>query len=190
MSYHPVRVFNCLYCKKNVLLKKKTTSSSVYFLAEALEMACCWCCGFTVISQATQTCWCGNSRVPPPPPTLYSIPVQHQCNLALSQCVSVLIVSYPNPSAPLLQQTSPVIQLALQQDLSFCPTAGPVPTATTACRQAPRWHRRHNKTPTCISDSPLCTHSHRQTRTHSLSLFVSLAVITTPAPRLGRDERW
>lgn len=144
-------VFRHSYCiVKGPISYVHFPTSSFFTHAGVQESAHYWCCGFSVLSEATQTHSCGQHVCFPP----RRIPAQRWCKLALSQHVKVLIVSNPSPSAPLLRSFSPVIQLALQRELSFRPTAGPVPTATPACRQAPCWHRRHNKTPTCVSDTP------------------------------------
>lgn len=78
----------------------------------------------------------------------------------------------PNPS--------PVIQL---------PTVSPVPTATPACRRAPRWHRRHNKTPTCVTIPLFYPHTHTHTLILCPASFIRQAVITTLARLSGDSSR-
>lgn len=66
-------------------------------------------------------------------------------------CLSIILAQPTNHSPP-PPHPSPVIQP---------PTVSPVPTATPACRRASRWHRRHNKTPTCVTIPPfLSTRAH------------------------------
>lgn len=104
----------------------------------------------------------------------HRIPVQRWRKLALSQHVEVLIVSKPSPSAPLLQSFSPVIQLTLQQGLSFHSRR-----RVLFPRQRLPADRHHADTDDTIKRPPVfqtqpllpfhkCTHSYRQTRTHVL----------------------
>lgn len=80
----------------------------------------------------------------------------------------------PRPPPP---HPSPVIQP---------PTVSSVPTATPACRQAPHWHRRHNKTPTCVTIPPFLS-----TYTHNLrsASFIGQAVIMTLARQSSDSSR-